>query len=245
LRLGSIALTTHGPKGLDRLLHPRGPVEFDVALRDVPKPLRLRSHDWVVFEIFGSRAYDVDLAPVGPIRRVLDAGANVGLASIVLAQRLPEAEFLCVEPASWSHRLLRTNLVRQGVRAETRCVAITRRSGTCTMTTDDKHPALARITADGESGETVRAMSLMDLLDDMGWEEVDLLKLDIEGAEAELLAAAGDWSGRVRAVLAEIHPPLTTTGAKTMLAAHGFEPLPLPRSPVFDDVVFLRRRRED
>jgi hypothetical protein len=36
---------------------------------------------------------------------------------------------------------------------------------------------------------------------------IDFVKMDIEGAERELLKAGGEWTQNVRCVKVEIHPP--------------------------------------
>jgi FkbM family methyltransferase len=60
--------------------------------------------------------------------------------------------------------------------------------------------------ASEEGSSTVEGISVADLLRDFGWERVDLLKLDIEGAELEVLShGAEEWLDRVRVLAIEVH----------------------------------------
>ena len=43
------------------------------------------------------------------------------------------------------------------------------------------------------------------LLDRMGLNHVDVLKIDIEGAERGVFAMRGDWWRKIRVIVAELH----------------------------------------
>jgi hypothetical protein len=51
----------------------------------------------------------------------------------------------------------------------------------------------------------LQATSIPALLEESGFAEIDLLKLDIEGAEAVLFSGDCDWLGRVRNIVIELH----------------------------------------
>ncbi|MGQ9864398.1 MAG: FkbM family methyltransferase [Bacteroidia bacterium] len=56
--------------------------------------------------------------------------------------------------------------------------------------------------------EKVQVLSLSTLLDKIGWEEVDVMKLDCEGCEKEVLMEEGrEALGRVRSFVMEYHFP--------------------------------------
>lgn len=85
----------------------------------------------------------------------------------------------------------------------------------------DTNWGISRIAgASGRAGASyeVPARSLDDLLDEMGVGDVDLVKIDIEGAEALALTgmSAGLRRGRYRRLLLELHP--------VQLAEHGTTP---------------------
>jgi len=51
----------------------------------------------------------------------------------------------------------------------------------------------------------VATLSMPSLLTKLGWQEVDLLKLDIEGGEAALFTGSPDWLRRVGGIVGELH----------------------------------------
>jgi FkbM family methyltransferase len=215
--------------------------ELDVRLDDETS-LRVRANDFVLFEVMGFGAYDVDLSPLGRVDTVLDVGANIGLATIFLAARLPDASFICAEPSARSFALLERNLRRNVPRARPVRAAVTA-VPTTVVVQEGSHPgrtSVARAATAG-AGASVPGITIPQLLDAAGAERADLMKLDIEGGERELLASAGDWADRVGAVLAEIHAPLTVREAAEQLARHGYRRLALPAREIFSDILLVAR----
>lgn len=89
---------------------------------------------------------------------------------------------------------------------------------------------------------TVEALTLNEALDRAGLDSVDLVKIDIEGGECTSSGERG--TGRAGlAILGEVHPPLTVPRALEQLAPYGFVPLPVPRRPIFEDLLFAHRAR--
>jgi hypothetical protein len=81
---------------------------------------------------------------------------------------------------------------------------------------------------------------MTEILDRAGMEYVDLLKIDIEGAEAEIFERAGEWGHRVGAVIGEVHPPLTRERAYEQLAEVGLLPLSMDDG-VPADIIYASR----
>ena len=242
LALGRILARLHLQAGLAARLGrplPMGRVrEVDVEIGGLAS-LRLRTNDVPVFEVLGCDAYGVDLARLGPVRTVLDLGANVGLATVYLARQLPGARFCCVEPSSRSLPFLRENLRRNVPSSMAIRAAAVGEAGPRGVD-EGAYGGLTRVTGAGE-GEEVDGMTVVELLDAAGFAVADLAKIDIQGGEAALFEHADDWAPRVRALIAEVHAPLTVTAAAAGLAQHGYDPLPLPVGRLYDDMLYVRR----
>lgn len=221
-------------------------VEVDLELPDAEftpggVSLRVRSNDVPVIEIFGIGAYDVDFAPLGPIETVLDVGANVGTAAIYLARRLPEVRLFCVEASAASFTLLAENLRRNVPTATAINAALVPEPGNYRIE-EAFYSGESRVVRDAAQAETsVEGLTLTEILDRANFAQADLMKLDIEGGEIGVFERAIDWAPRVRAILAEVHPPLTVADAQRNLAAHGYTPLPLPPHPKFKELLFMSR----
>ena len=67
----------------------------------------------------------------------------------------------------------------------------------------------------------VQGLSLNSLLS--AYETVDFLKMDVEGAEAEILARNTSWASKVRCLKVETHPPYTPDQCFRALQSLGFE----------------------
>lgn len=173
--------------------------------------------DWVVYnEIFVDREYDesIDhaLAAAEPGRpvTVLDLGANVGYFSLRVADRVRQvggsmrAALTLVEGHPTTFRELEARWRRQPLDART-AVRLVKgmagpRSGAVRIT-DDGFGAAAHL---GEGGIASVCVDLDALFP--GAEPIDLLKCDIEGAEAQVIEGYADLLGRVRCAALEFHP---------------------------------------
>jgi len=112
----------------------------------------------------------------------VDVGANVGFHA-VFAARLG-ARVVAVEPVPWTLELLRANVWRHGADVEVVEAAASDRSGAVRIAHDPEHRSGAAIGADGVE---VRAAPLGELVRDGA---VDVLKVDVEGAEPLVLRGA-------------------------------------------------------
>ena len=147
-------------------------------------------------EIFGSDCYGISKLPEEP--RIIDGGANIGTFSLYALWRRPKARIEAVEPSVENLHYFKENIARSGCqRLLTHHAALAGVAGPT---------RLAGLTSDtlrlvDAPGMDVRKMKLRDLLK----ERVDLLKLDIEGAEVDVLKSAGEALQKVDRIVCEIH----------------------------------------
>lgn len=128
-------------------------------------------------------------------RRILDIGANIGLYALSMARAEPAAEVVAVEPnPNTFARLSRhRELNRQ---TNLRCIpaAIGEQPGELVLRDagagdSGKFTLRPGVTTEGTR---VRVLPLRDLLREVGWDGVDLIKIDVEGFEPEVFAGALD-----------------------------------------------------
>jgi FkbM family methyltransferase len=235
LRIARVLLYAHLRLGRGRRLFGWLPVGDDP-----PSEVRLssgvslvaRRRDAVpLYEQFGLDSYGVTLHE--PIGSILDLGANVGFAAVSLAARHPGAHLVCVEPDPESFALLERNLALNHIEAAVYRAAVVGEPGRYAVASGAA-PASNRVfrSAAGE----IDGITVGEALGRAGLERVDLMKIDIEGAEAGVFADARDWAPRVRAIIAELHAPYGVADADALLALHGFELVPLPDGARFCDV---------
>ena len=158
-------------------------------------------------------------------RTVVDLGANIGLGALYLHCQFPEAQMVCVEPDPRNLPLLRQTLMLNRVPAQVIEGAIGVTSGRLNLRFGQNPACSALETSpmhrlDQQVAVTVQTMP--DLLTALGWDHLDLLKIDIEGTEDELLSQNNDWLQRVRAIVLEIHPNTTAETIASYLQPYGF-----------------------
>jgi FkbM family methyltransferase len=131
-------------------------------------------------------------------RCIVDLGANWGAFALYAAARAPAARIFCIEPSPDEHPRLLRNLAANGLdgRVTGWPLAVAGEPGTRWMDADPAHPGPSRgiHPADGTAPPAsvqVQAVTLAQVLERAraaaGVERIDLVKMDIEGAEHEVL----------------------------------------------------------
>jgi FkbM family methyltransferase len=182
-----------------------------LTLRGGPRlSLRTYSSDPDVFrQVFIEAQYELPIRLSG-VTRVIDAGANVGLSTLYFLLRYPEATVVALEPEESNHELCAANTRAFGERCRVLRAALWSHPTSLSVIASDAAWS-TRVLEVGEGHPSVEAMSLVQVLERTGWEAVDIVKLDIEGAEENVLAAeTPDTVARGRCWAVEIH----TDGAR-------------------------------
>jgi FkbM family methyltransferase len=172
-------------------------------------------------EIWEREAYR--FVPAGGRPFILDGGANVGVGVAFFKRAYPDCEIVAFEPDPGIFAVLERNVRRAGYRD----VTLVPRALWTAETSLGFRPEggnagrLAR-PGDPAGSASVPTARLRDYLD----RRVDLLKLDIEGAETEVLLDSADRLGNVRNIFVEFHgfasEPQGFPRLVTLLAEAGF-----------------------
>jgi FkbM family methyltransferase len=157
-------------------------------------------------------------------REIWDLGTNIGLAMAQLALRYPQATVTGVEMDQGNLELCRRNIEPYGDRCRVLHAAVWSSDGEVSYAGGED--SLAYRVEAGGGGTTVRSLSLNTLLAERGVERVDYVKIDIEGAEREVLRENTEWAAAVRALKVEVHEPYTVEECLADLRALGFDAEP-------------------
>jgi FkbM family methyltransferase len=137
------------------------------------------------------------LSRLPPRATVLDAGAFVGLYSLKASTYAKKV--VALEPSPQNYRYLASNLrLNASQNVEAHEVALSSTTGIAPFSEAGTVSAL-----DKDGHRLVRTTTLDDVVDSLG--RVDLLKMDIEGAEYEVLAASKTALGNITKITAEVH----------------------------------------
>jgi len=138
---------------------------------------------------------------------ILDVGANIGLFSVWVGRQAPEARVLAFEPFEENCTGMRANLAGWRHSVEVHQLALGATAGVGAMMDGGDRSLDHRLTMSvSDSKPTVRVITLDDAVALAGTKMIDLLKIDIEGAEADVMGAASPSTmRRIRRIALEFH----------------------------------------
>lgn len=169
-------------------------------------------HDLItVWVIFCRHEYKIP----ADAKVVVDAGANIGTFSIYASARNVE-EIYAIEPFPETFSQLQENIAINGLqnKIELKSLALANESGERDMDVNSG-PSQSRgllQKADQNHGLKVSTLTLSDFLKSIKKDQVDLLKIDIEGGEHEVFHSSEDETiQKFKYIAMEYHPNASKT----------------------------------
>ena len=186
---------------------------LEISRKDYEYPIYLRKNTvdvWVYQEILDRNEYAFSVKEEP--NYIIDAGANIGMTSIYFANKYKNAKIIAIEPEEENYELLKTNtknypnviavkaalwntsgeislfdtgLESTGFMVETNASAI--KLGTKNM----KH--------------LTQAITVDEIMRDYKIDSIDIIKIDIEGAEKEVFESCNNWIDKTKCVIVELH----------------------------------------
>ena len=225
----------HAPKRARRALHlTLAKYRIDAAARNNTS-VRILNYDvrinkgttpyYLYEDIFVNRVYHFEARRPDPL--ILDCGSNMGMSVLYFKHVYPRSRIIAFEPDPTIFDYLRENIERNGlkdVRAER--VALAATPGTLMLNSDGEVAShLSQYPTPGNLSITpfeVKAVRLSDYLT----EPVDFMKMNIEGAEWEVLADTEPKLRQIREMSIEYHRlpgvPCTLHAILDLLHRSGF-----------------------
>ena len=176
---------------------------------------------YILQENFVSEIYDFDFEKyLQEVRVIFDLGANIGLSSIYFQYRFKNAHIFCIEPVEENIKMLFLNRNTNNFNWEIIKAAIQASDGTATL-----HPnewwssstvldcvANHRENTEGRlekiyklPKEQVPSYSISNLMKKYNISYIDIMKMDIEGAEEDVILKGKEWIRYVKILIVEIH----------------------------------------
>jgi FkbM family methyltransferase len=208
---------------------------------------RYSTSDLDVFEqIFVKKEYS-PLDDIESPKAIVDCGAYVGYSTAYFLNKFPHVRIVAVEADRENFVLNQKNLSGYGDRVTLVHSAIWYRNGGL-MVVRGKYrdgqewATQVRECVEGETAD-VSATDLLTLMDNAGLSEVDLLKIDIEGAERVIFRRGCEqWLDRVRNIAIELHDEECKSNFFNSLKAYSYD---LSRSGELTICRNLRRKKAD
>jgi FkbM family methyltransferase len=174
--------------------------------KNIKYPLKLRNGTvdiGVCKLVLVNREYDVQANKLPQI--ILDAGANIGCASIWFANKYPDAKIISIEAQQENFELLKENVFPYKNIIPIHA-AIWNESGIFLdiELEDGKYQDGFTVKETNKNG-SVKSITIDKIMQDFNLERIDILKMDIEGAEKEVFEKPEKWINKVGTILIELH----------------------------------------
>lgn len=155
-----------------------------------------------------------------PPKFIIDCGANIGLSAVFFAAKYPAALIVAIEPDKRNFEFLQKNTLSYN---NVVCMNSAIWSSNIPIKVIDEgmgNWALKTVVADSNSSDSIPGISIDQILKDYKQEKIDLLKIDIEGAEKELFSAHYQhWLPKTKVIVIELHASPSDIISKTFYNA--------------------------
>ena len=168
--------------------------------------VRRNTSDVQVFkQIFCEREYGC-LDALEDADLIVDCGANVGYSAAYFLTKFPRCTLVAIEPDAENFAAMQRNLSVYGDRVVLYNSAVWSKSTGLVMAPEylGEGEEWARRVREAHADETPQ-MEALDLQSLIGSRRVSVLKIDIEGAEAEIFSHQTPWISQVDNLVIELH----------------------------------------
>jgi FkbM family methyltransferase len=194
--------------------------------------IQIRSHSTDSRVVFATFVRQFHVPPKtlvsGDAKFILDLGSNIGLTIAHFGNLYSSARIIGVEMDEQNALLCRRNIQFLKERAKVLNAAIWTEDGTVEYDDiecfQDGLSLLGSTSTKASSRKKVASICINSLLNnEVPENRIDLVKMDIEGAEVEVLRKNTRWAERVNVIMVECHPPYTKEHCRIDLEKLGFE----------------------
>lgn len=181
--------------------------------------LRNNTSDMPTFyDVIFEECYLIDFGFIPEV--IVDCGANIGLASVFFKNRYPDARIIAIEPDKNNFKVLEENIkpykniscLNKGIwNRHTNLLVKDPGLGNYGFMVEETYE---------ESDNTIEAISIDKILQDYKLNQIDILKIDIEGSEKEMFASNYEhWLPKVKVIIIELHDHMRSGASKSFFKA--------------------------
>lgn len=136
---------------------------------------------------------------------IIDAGAHIGTASIYFAEKYKNAKIFALEPEKNNYELLVKNTTNYKNIIPLNIALWSKKE---VKSLNDRFTGAwgySLISDDENEIQKIQCLSISDLMHEYKIDNIDILKLDIEGSEKEILENSSNWINNVNIITIELH----------------------------------------
>ena len=184
--------------------------------------VRSGTTDIVSFQDFLTTRFYLPLWDLPPNPVIVDLGANIGTAAADYAATYPGARVVSVEMDQSNAQTAESNTSSFRDRLKVVHAAIWHESGIINYAGDGEDGFHVNLT--DPVGQSVASITMEKLILQEGISHIDFLKIDIEGAEEQLICQGNpDWLKQVQSISCEIHSEDLFEPIMRMLERYSFK----------------------
>lgn len=187
-------------------------LKYPFSMRDNP-------YDYATFEeVILKEAYNVRVG-FEPYK-IIDGGGNIGLAAVFFASKYPDATIVSLEPDKENFRLLQQN-TKEYTNIQSINIGIWNKQTNLLVKDEGQgNNGFFVIETDEVSADVIPSLSIYDIMKRMNWDHIDILKLDVEGAEKEIFSSNyQDWLPKTKVLIIELHDRMREGSSKAVFSA--------------------------
>lgn len=199
-----------------QLLSGKRKSEFIINDKNFKNKLYFRSQqsDPFIFEqVFVEQQYHFPEKFNSTVKWIIDAGANIGMASVYFANKYPGANIISIEPDAGNFALLQKNTSGY---PQVTCLHAALWDKEEMLDIGNKTQLSAGYIVEPAPGNNgIPGITLNRLLEKYNIEKLSIAKIDIEGSEREVFANDTEWIGKTECIIVEIHDHLKAGASKS------------------------------
>ena len=157
-------------------------------------------------EIFQKKDYTLPINNFQP-KLILDCGGNIGCSAVFFHKVYPSAQIYSVEPEIGNFKMLTYNTVFYDKIHQINAALWDKETFIKIADTNVDTNAYMTIETTADDPQAFKTTTVSKILAESGFDEIDLLKIDIEGAEKEVFSAPNvdEWLSKVKVLVIELH----------------------------------------
>jgi FkbM family methyltransferase len=209
--------------------------QINIKVEGTQYVLRLPGSDFEVFnQIVLNNEYKTVLEFASRLNsdclHIVDCGANIGLTTLMFKKQFPNAKIICIEPEPENYQQLCKNIENNKLAdvIPLQCGVWHKKTILAPNLTfrDRSNWAFALKEIGNLSEGGIQVDSLSNIISNVGWSHIDVLKIDIEGSEFAIFRNLDSWKSileTAKIVSIEVHNEMGTINEiENILMQNGF-----------------------
>lgn len=206
---------------LSRQVNVNNKTTTELTLPQLKHPLKIRrgTSDINVFkQIFFLKEYDIsELDKINP-KIIIDCGSNTGFSTIYFKNRYPDAKIISIEPEESNFELLKKNIENYSDIATLQTAIWSENANLKIINPENRGWGFRVVKTEANDKNSFKATSIASLMNSYHLNNVDILKIDIEGAEKEIFEKNFEnWLPKTAAIIIELHERYAPGCTETVL----------------------------